>query len=109
MFHNSNPNYRLLVLLLGDISLNPGPFHNLQPLDHDEWNNFRHRELHSLHLNINSLLAKTDELRDIARLTNAAVIRISESKSDNSMLTSEFELISMISFEQAWRRGSLLY
>ena len=109
MFHNSNPNYRLLVLLLGDISLNPGLFHNLQPLDHDEWNNFRHRELHFLHLNINSLLPKTDELRDIARLTNAAVIRISESKSDNSMLTSEFELISMISFEQAWRRGSLLY
>ena len=96
MFHNSNPNYRLLVLLLGDISLNPGPFHNLQPLDHDEWNNFRHRELHFLLLN--SLLVKTDELRDIARLTNVAVIRISEWKSDNSMLTSEFELISMIPF-----------
>ena len=58
MYRNSNSYYRLLLLLSGDISLNPGPFHNLQPLDHDEWNIFKHRGLHFLHLNINSLLPK---------------------------------------------------
>ena len=67
-----------LLLLSGDISLNPGPFHNLQPLNHDEWNIFKHRGLHFLRLNINSLLWKIDELRHIVRLTNAAVIQIDE-------------------------------
>ena len=46
----------------------------------------------------NILLSKIDEIRHIAKLTNAAVIQISDSKSDNSVLTSEFELISMVSF-----------
>ena len=92
MYCNSNSYHRLLLLLSGDISLNPGPFHNLQPLDHDEWNIFKHRELHFLHLNINSLLSKIDELRQIARLTNEAVIEISKSKLDDSELTSEIQI-----------------
>ena len=92
MYRNYNSCYRLLLLLSGDISLNPGPFNNLQPLDHDEWNIFKHRELHFLHLNINSLLPKIDELRHIAQLTNAAVIGISESKLDDSVLTSEIHI-----------------
>ena len=52
----------------------------------------KHRGLHFLHLNINSLLPKIDELRHIARLTNAAVIGISESKLDDSVLTSEIQI-----------------
>ena len=40
MYRNSNSYYRLLLLLSGDIGLNPGPFHNLQRLEHDEWNIF---------------------------------------------------------------------
>ena len=74
MYCNSNSYHRLLLLLSGDISLNPRPFHNLQPLNQNEWNIFKHRGLHFLHLNINSLLPKIDKLRHIARLTNAAVI-----------------------------------
>ena len=92
MYGNSNSYYRLLLLLSGDISLNPGRFHNLQPLNHDEWNIFKQRGIHFLHLNINSLLKKIDELRHIARLTNAAVIGISESKLDDSELTSEIQI-----------------
>ena len=92
MYSNSNSYYRLLLLLSGDISLNSGPFHNLQPLNQDKWNIFKHRGLHFLHLNINSLLPKIDELRHIARLTNAAVIGISESKLDDSVLTSEIQI-----------------
>ena len=45
MYHTSNSHYWLLLLLLGYISLNPGSFHNLQPLDHVEWNIFKHRGL----------------------------------------------------------------
>ena len=85
MYRNSNSYYRLLLLLSGDISLNLGPFHNLQPLDQKEWNIFEHRGLHFFQLNINSLLAKIDEHRHIARLTNATVIGISESKLDASV------------------------
>ena len=48
--------------------------------------------LHFLHLHINSLLPKIDELRHIARLTNAAVIGISESKLDDSVSTSEIQI-----------------
>ena len=92
IYRNSNSYYRLPLLLLGGIILNPGPFHNLQPLDHEEWNSFKYRGLHFLHLNINSLLLKIDELRHIARLTNAAVIGISESKLDDSMLTSKIQI-----------------
>ena len=35
MYRTSNSYYQLLLLLSGDISLNPGPFHKLQSLDHD--------------------------------------------------------------------------
>ena len=79
MYRNSNSYYRLLLLLSGDTSLNPEPFHNLQPLDQNERNIFKQRALHFLHFNINSLLPKIDELRHVAILTNATVIRISES------------------------------
>ena len=92
MYCNCNSYYPLLLLHSGDISLNLGPFHNLQTLDHNEWNIFKHRGLHFLHLNINSLLPKIDELRHIARLTNAAVMGISESKLDDSVPTSEIQI-----------------
>ena len=72
--------------------INPGPFHNLQPLDHVEWKVFKHRGLHFLHSNINSLLPKIDELSHIAKLTNAAVTGISESKLDDSFLISEIQI-----------------
>ena len=41
--------------------------------------------LHPMYLNIHSLLPKIDELRYIARPSNAAVIGISESKLDKSI------------------------
>ena len=74
--------YRLLLLLSVDICPYPGSCHNLQPLDHDEWNIYKHRGLYCLHLHIISLLLKIDELRHIGTLTNAAIIKISESKFD---------------------------
>ena len=52
-----------------------------------EWNISETKVLHLMHLNINSLLPKIDELRYITRPSNAAVIGISESKLDKSILT----------------------
>ena len=42
-----------------------------------------------MHLNINGLLNKIDELRYIARSSNAAVIGITETKLDNTVYDSE--------------------
>ena len=52
----------------------------------EEWAAFSNRGLQLIHLNINSLLPKTDELRDIAKRTKTAVIGISESKRDSTVL-----------------------
>ena len=45
--------------------------------------------LNCIHLNINSLLPKIEELRFIAKFTNAAFISICESKLDVSVLEQE--------------------
>ena len=50
---------------------------------------FSNRGLHLIHLNINSLLPKIDELRYIATRTHAAVISISESKLDSAIFDPE--------------------
>ena len=91
-YRNSNSYFNLLLLLSGDISLNPGPPHNNQLQPQSEWSVFNSRRLHFIHLNVNSLLPKIDELRNIAKLSNAAVISISESKLDDSVLSSEIHI-----------------
>ena len=53
---------------------------------------FRKKGLHSLHLNIDSLLSKIDELSLIAQKANATVIGISETKLDRSALDSEVKI-----------------
>ena len=108
---------KFILLLLGDINLNPAPkrndilwellpFHNcsfstermdyqLDPLSvvsNDAWNIFQKRGIHFIHLNINSILPKIDEIRSIAKLTNATVIGLSETKLDNAVLSSELEI-----------------
>ena len=58
----------------------------------NEWNVFKNRGLYFIHLNINSLLPKIEELRFIAKSTNAAVIGICESKLDASVLEQEINI-----------------
>jgi len=53
---------------------------------------FEQHGLHFIHLNINSILSKIDELRLIALKSNAAVIGITESKLDESVLDGEVEI-----------------
>ena len=98
-FNNDNSFCPLLLLLSGDISLHPGPFSNPQLFKEEEWRAFSNRELHLIHLNIDSLLPKIDELRDIDKRTKVAVIGILKSKLDPEIyieiLIQKFTLIIM--------------
>ena len=57
-----------------------------------EWNIFKSRGLHFIRININSLLPKIEELRTIAKSTNAVIIGISESKLNESVLEPEVQI-----------------
>ena len=63
-----------------------------QTSGNNEWGVFKARGLHFIHININSLLPKIEELHRVACLSNAAVIGISESKLDNSIFDSEIKI-----------------
>ena len=103
-YRNSNSYSNLLLFLSGDISLNPGPSHNNQLQSQSEWSIFNSRGLHFIHLNVNSLLPKIDELRNIAKLSNAAVIGISESKLDDSILSYEIHIDKYNTLHCDWNR-----
>ena len=77
-YRNKNSFFKLLLLLSGNISLNPGPSHFIQTSDNNELDVFKARGLHFIHININSLLPKLEELCRIAFQSNAAVIGISD-------------------------------
>ena len=85
-YRNLDPHFHLLIILSDDIRLNPGPTHQHKIQCLNEWNIFKSRGLHFIHLIINSLLPKIEELRIIAKSTNTAIIGISESKLDESVL-----------------------
>ena len=70
-----------------DYQLDPLPV-----VSNDAWNIFQKRSMHFIHLNINSILPKIDEIRYIPKLTNATVIGLSETKFDNTVLSSELEI-----------------
>ena len=68
---------------------------------------FKTRGLHFLHLNINSILSKIEELKLIAHNSNAAIIGISETKLDNTVLDNEIE-IQGYKILRSWRRRCML-
>ena len=65
---------------------------SLSVVSNDAWNIFEKRGMHFIHLNINSILRKTDEIRYISKLTNATVIGLGETKLDNTVLSSGLEI-----------------
>ena len=91
---NNKSFYRVLLILSGEISLNPGPVYNSQSSCSNEWNVFKAKGIHLIHLNVSSLLPKIDEIRYIAGRTNATLIGISESKLDETILQSEIQISS---------------
>ena len=83
---NNKSFHFILLLLSGDISLNQGPKNNLRPFDWTELNVFYSKGLYLIPWNINNLSSKIDELWYIVNSSNGAVIGISESKLDESVL-----------------------
>ena len=71
---------------------------------------FTNRRLHLIRLNINSVLPKIDELRDIAKRTKAAMICITESKLDSTVLDPEIyiENYEILHFNRNWHGGEVL-
>ena len=83
--------YQILLILSGDISLNSGPFQT-QLNDDKTWDPLKTKDLHLCHLNVNSLLSKIDEIRDIANRIKPAVLGITESKLDSSVTNMEVNI-----------------
>ena len=74
----------MILILSGDISLNPGPVYNHHPPNLKEWDKFKIKGLYLLHINVNSVLLKIDERRYIVKLSNAVAIGIKQNQ--NSMI-----------------------
>ena len=82
--------YQILLLLSGDISLNPGPC-QIQFID-DKHEPPKTRGLHFCYLNVNSLLSKIDELRYFKNYIKPAILGIIESKLDSSVTKAEVNI-----------------
>ena len=74
-YKDYNSFYQSLMLLLGDVSLNPGLVQISPAVNVNIWELFNKKGLHFLHVNINSLLPKIDELKCIANKTKAAMVK----------------------------------
>ena len=90
-YKNNQSFLKHILLLSGDVSLNPGPS-QIPQLNSETWSPFRKRGLHFLHLNINSILPKIDELRHIAKTSKVSVIGISETKLDDTVTNNEINI-----------------
>ena len=80
------------MLLSGDLSLNPGPVQISLAVNLNIWEPLNKKDLHFLHIDINSLLPKIDELKCIANKTKTAIIGITESKLDHTVSDLEVNL-----------------
>ena len=81
MFIDHSVYLKLILQLPGDISSNPGPNRTNHQLT-ENLKVFKNSGLHFIHLNINSLLSKTDELGKLVKASNATLAGITESKLD---------------------------
>ena len=84
-YKDRNNFYQFLLLLSGDISLNPEPVQISLAVTVNIWERLNKKGLHFLHININSLLPKIDELKCIANKTKATIMGIAESKLDHTL------------------------
>lgn len=76
----------MISILSGDISLKPGPIYNHHPPNFKASDIFKIKGLHLLRLSLNSLLAKIDQLKCTDKLSNVAVIRITESQTQKLII-----------------------
>ena len=92
---------KLILLVSWDRSLNQAPIQKDRLKEN--WKTFRNRGLHFIHLSINSLLTRIYELMEIVKISNPGVIRITETKIDNSISDSK---ISFDGYYAVYRRTS---
>ena len=71
--------YQILLLPSGGINLSHG-LCQIQFIYGKTWEPLKTKGLHFCHLNVNSLLSKIDELRDITNYIRPAILDITESK-----------------------------
>ena len=83
--------YHLLILLAGDVSLNPAPSQYL-PDNDNKFEPFRKRGFHFLLINVNSLLLELNETRWVVGHTTPAILGITESKFDSSVSDQEVNM-----------------
>ena len=95
IYRNNNSYFNIILLLYGDISLTPVP----TTLKNHSWDIFKKRGLHIIHLNINSLLPKIDEIRHITKSSNLSVTGLSETKLDDSVFDAEIKLRVILSLD----------
>ena len=117
--------FRIILLLSGDINLNPGLNADVLPFSNDEsqifsgsddgnlnlekWQVFKKKDLHFVHINIISLLPKDDELWYLTKLPNASIVGIGETKLDNSFSSSEIEIegYDLLRLDRSRRSGGV--
>ena len=80
-----------MILLSADVNLNPGPT-QFKSVSNNVWDPFKSRGMHLLHLNVNSLINKIDEIRYIAKASNASFIGLTETKLDDTIYDSEISI-----------------
>ena len=95
---NNKSFYLLILIVSGDISLNPKRVYNHYPPNLKVWDICKITGLDLLHLNSNRFLPKTDELRFIAKLSNVASMWTTESKLVNCVLHSEIQINKLTYF-----------
>ena len=91
--------FKLILLLSGNLNLNPGSTQISAT-----WSVFKNRGLHFVHLNINSLQSKIEELRQIAKDTNFEVVGLSETKLDETRFDCEISIPNYSLTRKYWNR-----
>ena len=84
----------MLLSLSGNITLNLRTVYQETLQCSNEWNVFKNRGLYFVHLKINSLLSKIEELSYNAKSINGAIIGICKSKLDASVIDPEISINS---------------
>ena len=74
----------------------------------EQWQAFTTRGLHLIYLNINSLVPEINELTDIAKRAKAAVIRLTKSKLDSTVLDPEIYKIAKFFVSMEISMGEVL-
>ena len=95
--HNRDKFLRILLLLTRNLEMNPGPVQQPDSFSQENiYDNFKCRGMHFLHLNINSVFPKIDELRIIAKETNPSIIGLTETKIDSNVNDERFKYLDII-------------